>query len=86
MPDSNELNKENYGLWKRHPITRVLFKELRETRSNLRDLISSGETLTGEAGATAERTARMIGQIEGINLLLEVKFEDEEGAQHELSN
>lgn len=81
-PDSKGISKEEFSLWKIHPVTIALFKELRETRAQLEDALSSGETLTGTAGDTAERTARMVGNIEGINMLLETYFEDDEGERH----
>lgn len=79
-----EIKKEDFALWKMHPITKEILRECRETRAALRQALSNGETLTGEAGATAEKTARMIGNIEGIEMLLELKFEDEEGASYEM--
>ena len=84
MPDNKDklLSKEDFALWKRHPITRAIFKDLRESKADLERALSSGGTLTGEAGATAEKTARMIGNIEGIRLLLNIKYEDEEGASY----
>lgn len=78
------ITKEDFFLWKTLPITKAVLKELRETRAALKNALSSGETLTGEAGATAEKTARMVGNIEGIEMLLELKFEDEEGASYEM--
>lgn len=89
MPENSnkqplEIKREDFALWKMHPITKEVLKELRETRAALKDALSSGQTLTGEAGATAEKTARMIGNIEGIEMLLELQFEDEEGASYEM--
>lgn len=84
VPEEDLLSEESYGLWKIHPVTIALVKELRETRAQLKEALSSGITLTGSAGDTAEKTARIVGTIEGINLLLDIKYEDEEGATNDI--
>lgn len=88
MQQSNqeELSRESFGLWKTLPITKEILKGLRENKRMLQTSLSTGQTLLGDAGATAEKTAEIVGMIKGIDLVLNIEYEDEGGTTYGLSD
>ena len=88
MQQSNqeELSKESFGLWKTLPITREILKGLREEKRVLQTALSTGKSLLGDAGATTEKTAEIVGMIKGIDLVLNIEYEDEGGTAYGLSD
>ncbi|MBW1845541.1 MAG: hypothetical protein JRI94_00045 [Deltaproteobacteria bacterium] len=88
MQQSNqeELSKESFGLWKTLPITNEILKGLREEKRLLQITLSTGQSLLGDAGATAEKTAELVGMIKGIDLVLNIEYEDGEGGTYGLSD
>ena len=67
--------KEEIALWKSLAITKELYAGLREERQVYVDMLSTGESLTGDPGKTAEKTAELVGMIKGIDLILNVQYE-----------
>lgn len=81
-PLAEEITKEQWGHWKHHPITRETFRQLRKLRSEIVTHIANGGTLAGDSMKTAELTARAVGKLEGIDLLLNIESLDAEGNLH----
>lgn len=71
------MTKEDFIGWKNEPITIEIYKKLEETKQALMDGLANGQTLSTLADETHGGTARMIGNIEGLNQLLNISYEDE---------
>jgi len=84
--NQEEFSKETFGLWKTLPITKAVIEGLREEKQNLMDMLSTGQTLRGKSGDTAEATARTVGMIEGIDLILNIEYQEEGGVSYGLSD
>jgi len=72
------MTKEAFEEWKSNPTTIEIYKILGDLKKSLQDNLANGQTLCSTADATMGSTARMIGNIEGLNQLLNISFEDEE--------
>ena len=71
------LTKEIFEEWKSQSTTRIVFKELEATRDALQDDLAHGRTLCATADQTHGNTARIVGNIEGLEQVLNISFEDE---------
>ena len=71
------MTPEAFSEWKNHPVTVEVFKELEQTREALQQDLAGGLTLCHTADGTHGSTARMVGNIEGINQVLNISFEEE---------
>ena len=80
MQKNKELiSQQEYSQWKQHPITREVVRELTRQRLHLCQTLETGGTVAVESvDTTALTTARCSGKIEGIDLILNLQFEDEE--------
>jgi hypothetical protein len=56
-----EVTQEELEEWRNHKITKYLFEELDDTRESLKDYLADGKTLE------TNDTARIVGQIQGVN-------------------
>lgn len=68
------MNKEQFDEWMTHPTTIEVFKEFTSVRDELRDHLASGGTLSGSAEVTLSNTAEVVGQIKGLEQLLNAYF------------
>ncbi len=75
-----KMNKEDFGQWLNSAATQQVFDKIREYRYSYVDALSSGQTLFHEAGKTQVETARVLGILHGIDLILEIKYEGNEDA------
>lgn len=64
------MRKEQFDEWHSHPATIEIFKELEDVREDLKEDLARGATLGSEV-----QTARLVGNIEGLNQLLNIKYE-----------
>jgi len=71
------MNSEQFQEWKSNPTTVEIFKELEKVRDDIKDALCSGQTLNSSSSETISNTARLIGNLEGINQLLNINYEDE---------
>jgi len=71
------MNKEQFQEWKSNPTTVEIFKELEQVRDDIKDALCSGQTLNSSSSEMISNTARLIGNLEGINQLLNINYEDE---------
>lgn len=81
------LTAEQFAEWKTHPVTEEIFKELNKTKQSIIEQLANGNTIGPDASATHGFTNRAIGQIDGLNQLLNISFEDSsvESAVNEVS-
>ncbi len=69
------VTKEEYIEWKNHPVTKIVKQSIEEERDRLKEIVSSGAVLED---FSEQKVARLIGHIEGLNYLLDIRYEDEE--------
>lgn len=60
-------------------MTKELFQELRKSRDRFQLDLVTGMTLCPEPGQTCQQTARLVGVLYGIDLVLEMRMDQEEG-------
>ena len=75
------ITNEQFQEWKTHPITKEIFAELTKVRASIIDQLSYGNTIGPDAQATHGFTNRAIGQIDGLNQILNISF-----AENDLDN
>ncbi len=71
------ITKEEFDEWKENPTTKQIFKELERMRANLLANLSKGTTLGQSADVTHGMTSKAVGQIEGLNQIINITFEEE---------
>ena len=68
------ITPEMFAEWKENPVTREIFRELNREKELLLGKVADGQTLGVTSDVTHGQTSRLVGQIEGINQLLEISF------------
>jgi len=71
------VTKEQFDEWRTHPVTIEIYKEIEVAKQRLQNNISEGLTIGQYADITHGLTNKVIGQIEGLNQLLNITYEDE---------
>lgn len=71
------ISAEQFQEWKNHPVTKEIFAELIRVRQSIIDQLANGNTIDIDAQATHGFTSRAVGQIAGLNQLLNISFEDD---------
>lgn len=71
-----EISKDEFVEWKNHPVTKEIFLRLESYKSDIKDMISSAEIL--DSDNMEKQLSRFVGQIEAIDQVLEVRYDDEE--------
>jgi len=77
------ITKEMFLEWKEHPVTREVFEEVGKAKQTLLDNFSKGLTIGSSADVTHGLTNKLYGQIEGLDQLLNITYEDEEATAEE---
>ena len=71
------IPKEHLQQWLSDPITKKVFAALERVRNDHQTLLCEGHTLAlSSVETTAMQTARVLGIISGLNLLLEMTTEE----------
>jgi len=65
---------EEFKEWQRLPVTRWVFVELEGRRNEVRNDMADGTILSETPGLTAQLAARAVGEIAGINFILNKDF------------
>jgi len=68
------ISAEQFAEWKEHPVTKEIFKEIRQCRDGLRDQLADGCTLGNDSHITHGLTNRVVGQLDGLNQLLSISY------------
>jgi len=71
------ISAEQFTEWKTHPVTKEIFAELRDVRAALTEQLTSGESIDYAAEITHGLTNRIVGQITGIDQILNISYKDE---------
>ena len=69
-----DLSKEELEEWWHSKATQEVVKEFVKWRDAITTEMLDGRTLSDNAGFTAQMTARAVGEIAGLNYLIERKF------------
>ena len=72
------ITSEQFQEWKTHPVTQEIFAELNKVKSELIEQLSIGNTIGQNADYTHGMTNRTVGQIDGLNQILNISFSDSE--------
>ena len=75
------ITKEQFSEWKANPVTIEIYKEVERAKQSLVSMLSKGATIGQAAENTHGMTNRVIGQINGLNQLLNLTYEDNEEEQ-----
>jgi hypothetical protein len=71
------ISAEQFAEWKTHPVTKEIFAELRDVRASIVAQLANGNTIGPDAEATHGFTNRAIGQLAGIDQLLNITYANE---------
>ena len=78
------ITKEALEGWKADPTTSEIFQEVVKLINGLTAALASGQTLSGDPGKTLLDTSKMVGNIEGLNQILNISHDGEkEGATND---
>ena len=72
------INQEIFQEWRNNPVTIEIFQELKNLRKKLSDSMTMGVTLCDSADETQKQTAILIGNIQGIDQLLGINYNEDE--------
>ena len=68
------ISKEEFDEWKENPTTKKIFNEIKELKDYLMLELSNGSTLGQSADITHGLTSEMVGNIKGLNQLLNIEY------------
>ena len=68
------ITAEQFAEWKEQPVTKEIFGELRKAKEDLQERMTSGQTISSNADGTHGMTNKLVGQIEGLNQLLNISY------------
>gem|GEM_PF-2273082 len=71
------MNKEQFDEWKSLSATILIFKQIEALKEVLTVDLASGATIGLTADQIAINTARIVGNIEGLNQILNISFLEE---------
>ncbi|MDA3806493.1 MAG: hypothetical protein PF440_01155 [Thiomicrorhabdus sp.] len=72
------ITAEQFAEWKEHPVTKEIFEELKKEKEILKTRLATGFTVNESAESTQYLTSKAVGQLEGLNQLLNISYEDDE--------
>ena len=69
------VTSEQFQEWKNHPVTKEIFSELKKIRQSITEQLANGNSIGSDAQATHGFTNRAVGQLDGLNQLLNISFD-----------
>ncbi len=72
------ITAEQFAEWKAQEVTREIFELLEESKKDLQGRLADGSTVRPTADETHGLTNKLVGQIEGLNQLLNISYASEE--------
>ena len=76
-----KVEKANFYTWKNDEVTKEVFEALREAREQVNLALTNADVVLGSEANKA--IPRLIGQREGIDLILQISYEDLESPDSE---
>lgn len=71
------ITNDQFQEWKNHPVTKEIFSELKKARQSIIEQLANGSTIGQDFDSTHGMTCRAVGQIDGLNQLLNISFDNE---------
>lgn len=71
------ITSEQFQEWKNHPVTKEIFAEFKKLKQSIVDQLANGNSIGPDAQATHGFTNRAVGQLDGLNQLLNISFDNE---------
>ena len=72
------ITAEQFAEWKEQEVTKEIFGLLKEMKEDLQKRMSNGYTISSKAEKTHGMTNKTVGQIEGLNQLLNISYNDDD--------
>ena len=72
------ISAEQFAEWKAHPVTIEIYQGLNELVAEIKDQLANGNTIGGTPEETHGYTHRAVGQILGIEQILNITYGEEE--------
>lgn len=69
-----QISQSEFNYWRNDPVTEKIFKALQEERNGIERQLTNSQILLKEDVALI--VARLVGQREGLDLLLQIQCED----------
>lgn len=76
-----EINQSNFSAWKKDEVTKAYFEALNKLRADVNTQLTNADVLLGDG--SAQVVPRIIGFREGLDVSLEMTFEDIENLKEE---
>lgn len=73
MKTFEEITKDEFLSWYNQEVTQSIFQHIEQLRKEFVEGLASGITLGDK---TSETTARAVGNIEGLDYLLNIRYSD----------
>jgi len=70
------VTKEQFSEWKTHPVTIEVYKEVKLAKQSLVLKLSEGATIGATAEDTHGLTNKIVGQINGLDQLLNLTYDE----------
>ena len=71
----SEISKEQFEFWKELPETKIILSIVRERIAECQQFVADGGTcFSRDVDATAMETAKAIGEIQGLNFVLDIDY------------
>lgn len=74
MTQKTQISEEMFNIWIKDPVTLDIFERLKTIRASLTEYLQENELIFDDKGQL--KLARLIGQREGIDTLLNIEWED----------
>ena len=73
-----QITKDEFVIWKAMPETQDVFRRIHRHIEELADELARGATVNSESiNGTAINTALVVGEVAGLNSLVEMEHEEE---------
>ena len=72
--EQQEIAAEEKQEWLRNPVTKWYFSQVEEAQAALGEQLKNGASLAETPGLTAQLTARLVGELAGLNFLISKDF------------
>lgn len=71
------ITPEAFAEWQAHPVTREIIDAIKSSKQTLMESFANGVTLSQSADITHGLTHKLVGQIEGLNQLLNITIDND---------
>lgn len=72
------ISAEQFAEWKNDPVTKEVYQAVKEAKQYLLEKLGDGQTIGHAADVTHGLTNKLVGQVRGLDQLLNMTFADDE--------